>query len=1445
MRKSITVITIILILLLSMSVFAVPGNGKGLAKKLEADDFQNITDSLASNQTNEFYEKFVTFNNLNKKLKIANSKNQDYKIEFAQPNITCTYDYCFYEVLLNNTKKANTCYDLDDTYFVISDGPQSLLNYTFDLNWNIPKEIDGNTVLDSSCMTEFNDSNFCSYVNATPVGQYANYLNTGEYCSNDEQVYLTGSFNVEPGTSGKFDIYFKVNNKYYYIDPTWESNNTNFYEGTYNGTRLHNGQIIRNTYPVNDPVVSEPFLDTTGLVIYYNMDQASGNLQNEVTGSNVSTTTGITYGELGPNNDSFYYDNTPSYTYENNLDMPQGAENWTMMYWVKPEVSGTHYAVSMGGGGNYGDFSPWIDANGKVGVTLTGLGSRNLAPLYSARYGDWNHIVHTYNGSLIKTWVNGYNAEIYDKTATMALNGQFFYTGKRAIATNYAPGTNVDEVYLFNRTLSPTEIEDYWDYQSHGYYESKVYDAGSTVNWTNMTFETNGNYRLSPNNYDDSQFNILGVDMTNNAYLGHFDDSSGFHDFSINDANITVLDSPTYTADGIVNGAYEFDGVNDAITIPYNEYTNFTDHMSFNFFIYHNTLTVQTLISQGRYDSGWEFRAQGSVEYELYFDNGTSYELWETGIPANSLAWSMITVTYDGTLPTDNWKFFKNGELLSTYNYTGGINSDGRNITIGKQNIGSLWTNGIFDEPAIWNDTLTQQEILNILERYNGRLNITTKSCDDSSCSGESYNNTFTLNGDIQEQDNQYFQWRANFEAPFRFNFTNMLEQVDVNYEQIYPDYTDIKNLLINVPENIFDTSTYFNVSITNFNLTTPDMVYFLGSLNAEKFSKQQTSTVYVKYIFNGETILDEAVTSVSGSSGGIRCSGTPLVNKTGQVGQNELIVQIREEGNGAVNVSHFNVFAFTDQSANGGDVTIYKDTQNFVHNSPTFDNVVNFTAKATQNGTLWTQIQHTLQATGADTVQCYYQNTLSSPQYIRSLSSSSDIGNTGSNFWSDAYISSDEDVLLYCKNTDGETITSSATFMSINMADSLGSLIQGFQATNSSTNISNYINLTAGTHEIAKVTNYEVKSGQQLGSALAAYGEADTTVLGTIFVNISNSTWSNTSGIHYRTFDGTNDIGTIKHLALLPVVPGNFYNISFMFTVDGTLRLYDESFSGLEVELLNESGQNVPPTIFITEPENNEEIRSSYNFTWILSDLNEDTLWTNLTVSNNSNSYLLASYVDQSNTTYLFDSTNFSDGYYNFTVTACENNTADGFCTNSSNTFIVNNSGPGLTIDRPLANESVYGMSPSIQWTVDTDYDYETNVTFGNLTHNLTNYLNLNSTVNSISLNWSAYPDGEYILYFRVREVNGSERYFTDATRNFNIATPVLTNYLLKAEMIQIINYGSIATFIICAGLLIFMLFSGAEFRYHELIRSFATVAVLFSVMMFIGVQVIPILVA
>lgn len=288
-------------------------------------------------------------------------------------------------------------------------------------------------------------------------------------------------FNSSLNSSQVLQIYQNTSQRF---NPTGTAT-IKFQNITYDGNNTINlsVSILENNYGSNVSArigswnISQGYNNfNESLVLYYHGDNSA----NDSSGNNNNGTFngGTTFG-YGVFNNSFVFRGKGSGDYVNLTNgVPssiQGARNRTISAWFKPRGSNSAEGggiVVTGTGDTDRTFGLIIQSTGTY--TIITWGENYLDTGVDISEGDWKHLVATYNGTTIEAYVNGANVgnkAVALNTGSGFLIGKLFdYTG-----STYLVNGSIDEVIIFNKTLSANEIKELY---------TKGRTANVGVNWT-------------------------------------------------------------------------------------------------------------------------------------------------------------------------------------------------------------------------------------------------------------------------------------------------------------------------------------------------------------------------------------------------------------------------------------------------------------------------------------------------------------------------------------------------------------------------------------------------------------------------------------------------------------------------------------------------------------------------------------------------------------------------------------------------------------------------------------------------------------------------------------------------------------------------------------------------------------------------------------------------
>jgi len=116
--------------------------------------------------------------------------------------------------------------------------------------------------------------------------------------------------------------------------------------------------------------------------------------------------------------------------------------------------------------------------------------------------------------------------------------------------------------------------------------------------------------------------------------------------------------------------------------------------------------------------------------------------------------------------------------------------------------LATYFFDGVIDEFAVWNRSLSEEEIIDVYKRGALNLDVSVRSCDDGGCGGDSWVDIDDVSPqDLSIFDNQYFQYRFDFETDDQL-YSPELYNVTINYGAFVGDTSSPEIVLISPANN-------------------------------------------------------------------------------------------------------------------------------------------------------------------------------------------------------------------------------------------------------------------------------------------------------------------------------------------------------------------------------------------------------------------------------------------------------------------------------------------------------------------------------------------------------------------------------------------------------------------------------------------------------------------
>ncbi len=463
--------------------------------------------------------------------------------------------------------------------------------------------------------------------------------------------------------------------KAYAHNYAWEIiNKTGFDEGNYSGT-----QFV-DSFELPDNEGSNDWIDMTDNVLLLHM---SGSVIDSGSNAHHGVAQGgahLVEGKIGLGAGNFTNGAAGSQAVRipHSEDFNFGANNFTLSCWMKTSDDAAWFLSSYDG---VGATSGWEFGYHTVsgGLIFATGGAGNSIKCAAINDNNWHHILVVRNGTTGRLFVDGVlKSSENDWTSIDTDNLGIRIGGDINLPARY--DGLIDEFAIYHRALSNAEIVALNNSYSH---------TGSETGLVSV-------WHFDEYNTEDSSSNNNHGNTENGVSLERY---------------------------GKLNGAYEFDGDDDHVRIPYDEISG---EMNFTINVWAYPAApdggqIPTIIAQDKVPSStarFFFLSYGSIYGWHFWNTGeTPFSASILDIPINQ--WSMLTATYNRT----NIITYVNGAQDRVIAASGPWTSTS-DLTIGSgyQLNSDRFFNGAIDEAAIYNRSLSAAEVSNLYNSSRGYI---------------------------------------------------------------------------------------------------------------------------------------------------------------------------------------------------------------------------------------------------------------------------------------------------------------------------------------------------------------------------------------------------------------------------------------------------------------------------------------------------------------------------------------------------------------------------------------------------------------------------------------------------------------------------------------------------------------------------------------------------
>ncbi|UCG55129.1 MAG: LamG domain-containing protein, partial [Dehalococcoidia bacterium] len=367
-----------------------------------------------------------------------------------------------------------------------------------------------------------------------------------------------------------------------------------------------------------------------------------------------------------------------------------------------------------------------VDNSGEYGALTDNVGG-----YVNIDSGTWYFVAAVYDGSTMKIYVNGnlYASANVPKVAPFPYDEREVAASSASVWIGDNPETSgnrqfdgiIDEVAIFSRALSPSEITDFYNGGTGKAICNADCPAGLVSYWPFN--EGSGTTAADSKNGNDGTIQS-GVMWTTGKIGNGLDfpgsGTDGYVDVGIVDVFSNFIDIGTFDIPGsdmTILAWFKADdfGVNDGRIISKATGTDTDDHFWM--------LSTRGVGGSGAPPYRMRFRVSlgGSTETLIDGSDPSSSSLTDTEPTEVNLltnTWYFVAAVYDGS----TMKIYLNGQLIASASPGGTRDTNTAPVWMGDNpNTGQRPFDGIIDEVALFSRALTQEEIENLYNNGMGR----------------------------------------------------------------------------------------------------------------------------------------------------------------------------------------------------------------------------------------------------------------------------------------------------------------------------------------------------------------------------------------------------------------------------------------------------------------------------------------------------------------------------------------------------------------------------------------------------------------------------------------------------------------------------------------------------------------------------------------------------
>ncbi len=265
------------------------------------------------------------------------------------------------------------------------------------------------------------------------------------------KLYIDGVLLVKKSASGNL----KSTNSSTYIG---SEGSINYFDGTIDEVAVFDKALSQQE--IADIYANTPNPDNgdDALVSWWKFNENSGSTVADSKGNNNGTVLGPQWTSNGAEGSALTFDGQNDFVLVSNADNLNVTDQITLMAWANTKENKTAKIVEKGDwDGNsllQDHWNGWAAQIRTASNKSYSINWSNGIPVYN----EWYHLALTYNGSVMKLFVNGQLTNSKQVSGKLHVNGRDFVIGSNNGAQKFFNGS-IDDVRFFNKALTQTEIQ--------------------------------------------------------------------------------------------------------------------------------------------------------------------------------------------------------------------------------------------------------------------------------------------------------------------------------------------------------------------------------------------------------------------------------------------------------------------------------------------------------------------------------------------------------------------------------------------------------------------------------------------------------------------------------------------------------------------------------------------------------------------------------------------------------------------------------------------------------------------------------------------------------------------------------------------------------------------------------------------------------------------------